>query len=158
MINLKIRKAVQADISQLNAALCKLSEHMGDHHAITDAELGNLLFGTQVQAEVLIAHLNTEIVGAIMYSPFISTAKGGLGLYISDLWVDATMRGQGLGPKLMATAIDHSEFEVKLIRLAVYHDNPKAFETYLTLGFKPDKSSEFLSLHDDNFTNIRGKK
>lgn len=158
MTDITIRHAVQSDSAQINTALHKLSKHMGDHHAITTEELGNLLFQAPAKAEVLIAETGGEIVGCVMYSPFISTTKGGLSLYVSDLWVDETMRGRGLGPQLMAAAVDRSKFDVKTIRLAVYHDNPKAFETYLRLGFKADRSSEFLSLDRNDFKNIRGKK
>ena len=158
MTDLTIRHATQNDIAKVNTALHKLSEHMGDHHAVTALELESLLFQPPAKAEVLIAEAGGEIVGCVMYSPFISTTKGGLGLYVSDLWVDETVRGRGLGPKLMAAAVERSKFDVKMIRLAVYHDNPKAFETYLRLGFKADKSAEFLSLDRSDFTNIRGKK
>ncbi|WP_169544064.1 GNAT family N-acetyltransferase [Sneathiella aquimaris] len=158
MTEIVLRKATEADLTELNSALQQLSEHMGDPHAITDTELGKLLFNDPVQANALVAEKRGEIVGTVMYSPFISTTKGGAGIYISDLWVSAAERGQGLGPKLMSAAADHAGFDVKLIRLAVYHTNPDAFQTYLKLGFKPDETAEFLSLASSDFKNIRGKK
>lgn len=155
MTDIQFRKADKEDASALNDALRKLSHHMGDEHPISEETLSELLFGETKGAEALLAEQGKEFVGIVMFSPFVSTTTGGLGIYVSDLWVDASIRGQGLGPRLLAAAVDHYSVPVKRIRLAVYHDNQDAFKTYLRLGFKAEKHAEYLALDESDFKNIR---
>ncbi len=155
MADLVIRKAEEKDTSRLNAALRELSEYMGDDHPITDETLGRLMFEGHAHSEALLAEREGELVGVCLYAPFISTNLGGLAVYVSDLWVHDSMRGQGLGPKLMSAVVDQWGDQVKFIRLSVYNDNPKAREVYIRLGFKGEPKAEFLQLYAEDFKNIR---
>jgi len=155
MTELSIRKAEEKDVSRLNAALRNLSEYMGDEHPITDDTLKDLMFGGRAHSDALLAERDGELVGVCMFAPFISTNLGGLAVYVSDLWIHESMRGQGLGPKLMAAVVDLWGDEAKFIRLSVYNDNPKARDVYLRLGFKGEAKAEFLQLYAEDFKNIR---
>lgn len=155
MTELVIRKATEKDTTSLNAALRELSEYMGDEHPITDENLKSLMFGERPHSEALLAEKGGELVGVCLFAPFISTNLGGLAVYVSDLWVHESMRGQGLGPKLMAAVVDLWGDEAKFIRLSVYNDNPKARDVYLRLGFKGEAKAEFLQLYAEDFKNIR---
>ena len=59
------------------------------------------------------------------------------GAYVSDLWTAPAARGQGLGARLLASvARDTSKvWQAGFIKLAVYHDNPRAVAFYQRLGF-----------------------
>ncbi|WP_169566385.1 GNAT family N-acetyltransferase [Sneathiella limimaris] len=157
MTNTLIRPAQIEDTPRLNAALRALSEHMGDPHRITDETLEQALFSSPPSARAIIAEQDQEVVGAVLYSPFVSTTKGGIGLYVSDLWVSEKMRRQGLGPKLMDAAVNSETQEIKMIRLAVYDSNPAALKTYLRLGFKAETEAKTMILLREDFSNIRGK-
>ncbi|MCG8490559.1 MAG: GNAT family N-acetyltransferase [Sneathiellales bacterium] len=157
MSDILIRKAEKTDIHAVNNALRKLSEHMSDPHPITDEMLSEAVFGSDGAASILIAEKQGEVMGLTMFSPYVSTNMGGIGIYISDLWVDASLRGQGIGPKLMYEATKQFSSPVKRIKLEVYQDNPKAKETYLRLGFKATERAEYLSLAESDFDNIKGK-
>ncbi len=152
-----IRKAEKGDIPSVNKSLQQLSEHMSDPHPISDLILSEALFGSDGAARVLIAEQESQIVGLVMFSPYVSTTLGGIGIYISDLWVDASLRGQGIGPKLMYAATQQFTSPVKRIKLEVYSDNPEARKTYLRLGFKSTERAQYLSLAESDFDNIRGK-
>ena len=157
MTDIQIRRAEKADIQSVNNALRQLSNHMNDPHPITDQILSEAVFGGHGAAHILIAEKEDRIVGLTMFSPYVSTTLGGVGIYISDLWVDASMRGRGLGPKLMYEATKQFSVPVRRIKLDVYQDNPNARKTYLRLGFKPGERAESLSLAESDFDNIRGK-
>ncbi len=157
MTDIQIRRAEKADIQSVNHALRQLSEHMSDPHPITDQTLSEAVFGEHGAAQILIAEKEDRLVGLTMFSPYVSTTLGGIGIYISDLWVDLSMRGKGLGPRLMYEATKQFPVPVRRIKLEVYQDNTNARETYLRLGFRPGKRAESLSLAESDFDNIRGK-
>lgn len=157
MTDIQIRRAEKADIPSVNNALRQLSEHMNDPHPITDQTLSEAVFDGHGAAQILIAETDGQLVGLTMFSPYVSTTLGGIGIYISDLWVSPSMRGKGLGPKLMHEATKQFSVPVRRIKLEVYQDNPDARETYIRLGFKPGERAESLSLAESDFDNIRGK-
>lgn len=133
----RIRAAEPDDAGALNTALRALSRDLGDAHPTTDTDIARAAFGAQPVCRGLLAEHDGALVGAALYSPFYSTIRAAAGAYVSDLWVDAGMRGQGLGARLLAAVRDRAarDWGAAVIRLAVYHDNPRARAFYEGLGF-----------------------
>lgn len=143
-----IRPAEPADAAAMNAALRALSEGMGDDHAATDTDIARAAFGPQAACQGLVAERGNALVGVVLYSPFYSTVRAAAGAYVSDLWVDAAMRGHGLGARLLAAVRDAAarDWGAGVIRLAVYHDNPRARAFYERLGFVQGAGETCLTL------------
>jgi ribosomal protein S18 acetylase RimI-like enzyme len=97
-----------------------------------------------------------SIVGAAAYSPFFSTVYGGAGVYVSDLWVDAQTRGKRLGQRLLAAVRDEGirMWDARLMRLNVYHDNPKALAFYERIGFVAVSDAQYLTLSGAAFETL----
>lgn len=157
MAEIIIKRAEQGDAARLHQALIRLSADMGDTHA---ASLDTLLrhgFTRTPAFFALLALRGADTVGTLVASPVFSTTRGGAGLYISDLWVAEETRGSGLGPRLLAAALDHApeSWTVTFLKLAVYHDNSDARRFYERLGFKPRRDEAVFDLQGPALDNLR---
>jgi len=148
MTTLVIRTAEPQDVPALNRALAALSADMGDIHRATDQDLLEAGFGVSPAFAALLAESGQELVGVAVFSPLYSTTRGHAGAYVSDLWVASSMRGQQLGPKLLAAVRDHArrDWGAGFIRLGVYAGNGRARAFYDRLGFELLTEATFLTL------------
>ncbi|WP_239520983.1 GNAT family N-acetyltransferase [Pseudooceanicola aestuarii] len=82
-----------------------------------------------------------DLRGLVLYCPAFSTARGGRGIYVSDLWVAAGGRSCGLGRRLLhaalADAAAQSGAPMRFLKLQVYDHTPRARRFYDRLGFVP---------------------
>jgi ribosomal protein S18 acetylase RimI-like enzyme len=157
MDDIIIRRAVASDAVELNRALGQLSADMGDQHRAGDGDIARFCFGPEPVFHALLAvGQNGSIVGASAYSPFFSTVYGGAGVYVSDLWVDAQTRGKRLGQRLLAAVRDEGirMWDARLMRLNVYHDNPKALAFYERIGFVAVSDAQYLTLSGAAFETL----
>jgi len=159
MGNIYIKRAERSDAEMLHEALTLLSKDLGDTHAAGLDDLVRHGFSETPAFFALIASRQAEsrAVGALLASPVFSTARGGAGLYISDLWVAEDARGAGLGQQLLAAAIEHapSAWTVIFLKLSVYHDNPEARRFYERLGFQARENETVFDLQKSALKNLR---
>ncbi|WP_223413090.1 GNAT family N-acetyltransferase [Roseovarius aestuarii] len=94
----------------------------------------------------LLAYESADMFGVLVWSPLFSTTRGGGGLFVSDLWVASSARGQGTGRKLLAHAISDAEDSsgACFVRLAAHRNNPSACSYYAHIGF--DEEADMLSM------------
>lgn len=157
MDDIIIRRAIASDAVDLNRALCQLSADMGDQHRAGDDDIARFCFGPAPVFYALLAEAQDgSIVGTAAYSPFFSTVYGGVGIYVSDLWVGAETRGKRLGQRLLAAVRDEGSrmWDARLMRLNVYHDNPKALAFYERIGFVPVSDAQYLTLSGAAFETL----
>jgi len=95
------------------------------------------------------AEVGDEVQGVVAFSPQLSTYRGAIGVYISDLWVAEAARGQGLGRRLLAAVRDEAAglWGPGYLRLTVYAHNPDARRLYDRLGFT-DRAAEVWMVLD----------
>lgn len=158
MRDISIRRAEAKDAERLNAALSHLSRDIGDDHGATGALLRQAGFGENPVFRALLAEQGGQVVGAALFSPAFSTVMASTGVYVSDLWVSETMRGLGLGRRLLrAVAQDAgSVWNARYLKLAVYDDNPSGRAFYDRLGFAPTEGETTLSLGRAAFDALKG--
>ncbi|GGH41804.1 Ribosomal protein S18 acetylase RimI [Cribrihabitans marinus] len=153
-----IRPAVVADLTAVESALMSLSRDLEDpYRAGTDA-LRQALFGAHPAAWAQIADSAAVPAGIVLFSPVFSTVRGGAGVYVSDLWVDSTERGDGMGPALLQSAAEKAAaiWGARFMRLAVYPDNMRARALYDELGFEPVEAETVMVLAGKAFQQMRG--
>jgi len=139
MADTRIRRATENDaalIVHFIRALAIFEKEAVEHVRITEADVRRDGFGEHQRFEVLIAEVDRKAAGFALFFPNYSTWEGKPGLYIEDIFVDETMRGTGLGRKLIAAVakIAHSRGCAR-IDLAVLNWNP-ARGFYNRLGFR----------------------
>jgi ribosomal protein S18 acetylase RimI-like enzyme len=145
---IRLRLAERADAPRLNAALAQLSAALGDTHRASVAQLAEAGWGATPLFRAQLAEEAGEVVGAAMYSPVFSTALGGPGAYVSDLWVAEAARGQGLGPRLLRAAFADAaqEWGAIFLRLVTGRDNTRARAFYARMGFEEATGDVLLLL------------
>jgi len=132
----------------LQTALEALSSELDDTHRADAETLGAALFGPLPACRALLALSGAAPVGAALFSPVMSTVSGGAGAFVSDIWVSADLRNQGLGPRLLAHAARDAEtlWQARFLWLVSYDDNARALAFYDRLGFRAQKGETRLSL------------
>jgi GNAT superfamily N-acetyltransferase len=105
--SMKVRYATPDDGSPIFSFIPKKSDHDREIGAfsgvpqVTEDKIRNTLFGVAPISSVLFAELSGQEVGFALYGYRYSSFFGQPSVWLDDLYVDAEMRGQGLGAELM---------------------------------------------------------
>lgn len=139
MGKIRIRKATPQDAGQIVRLVRALAEYENqpiDVVRMTEADVLRHGFGEHPYFEVLLAELDSEPVGFALYLHNYSTWEGRPGIYIEDLFVETSARGQGIGRRLLTAiaAIAHRR-DCRRIDLSVLHWNPTR-EFYHRIGLR----------------------
>lgn len=100
---LTLRSATPHDVPLILELIQGLAEYerMRDACVATDAQLRETLFGDRAYAEVVIAEMDHAAAGFALYFHNYSTFLAQPGIYLEDLFVRPTYRGQGVGRALL---------------------------------------------------------
>ncbi len=155
----EIRIAGLADMELLHTALENLSAYLDDRHLATAKDLAAACLGPHPACHGMLAVVDGAAVGAALLSPVFSTSLGGAGVYVSDLWVAAEMRGTGLGRRLLrrAAAFGEERWQTRFVRLTVWTENSGARAFYERLGFRTDSEEMVLNLSGDELQDLTGE-
>src|SRR5580704_14961119 len=98
-----IRIATADDVPLLLRLIRALAvfEKSPDAVVATEADLRQHGFGPEPQFEAILAFLDGEPAGVALFHSRFSTWLGRPGMYLEDLFVTETARGQGVGRRLM---------------------------------------------------------
>ncbi|EDM69810.1 acetyltransferase, GNAT family protein [Roseobacter sp. AzwK-3b] len=136
------------DLMLLDGALRALSADLGDTHKASRACLASALLSEVAPAHGLLAMQGETLCGAALFSPTYSTARGAAGVYVSDLWVDETVRGSGLGRRLLAAVVRRAAqtWRAEWLTLAVYDHSVASRAFYDRLGLVPRTGATVMTL------------
>ncbi|MDG1262758.1 MAG: GNAT family N-acetyltransferase [Flavobacteriales bacterium] len=136
-----IRAGKAEDVPGLLKMIKELAkfEKAEDQVVLTEEQLLKDGFGSQPLFKLLVAEVGAETVGIALYYPRYSTWKGPT-LYLEDLIVKETYRGNGYGTELLLalTKIAHQEHSARL-EWQVLDWNEKAISFYEKMGAVIDK-------------------
>jgi GNAT superfamily N-acetyltransferase len=133
-----VRPAVAGDEAEILRMIVALATFEREPDAVkaTEASLGALLFGAEPKVFAHIAELeNGEAVGLALWFLNFSTWTGRHGLYLEDLFVDATARRMGVARALFgALAREAARRDCARIDWAVLDWNQSAMDFYASIG------------------------
>jgi GNAT superfamily N-acetyltransferase len=149
MASITIRKAIAGDAAEI----ARLANRFG----LLEGEADDLFsaaivlrdgFGPKPAFEVLLAEQDGLAVGYALFDEFYNSEIPGRGIWLSDLFVDLHVRGQGLGKRLMA-AVASEAVARGCVSLwwGVRNSNAKARAFYEALGAKDD-DARILELNE----------
>jgi GNAT superfamily N-acetyltransferase len=131
----------RADPRDRDAVLTLLLAQLRAHHNPTpDAAVARALDGLLEHPErgaVLVATLDGRIVGMAALSTMWTLEHGGPAVWLDELYVEPSRRGQGIGRALLAAACDVArEYGGRTIDLEVDADHAHAAHLYAREGFQ----------------------
>lgn len=133
----RVRAATRADAPLLLSLIKELADYERLAHEVeaSEARITETLFGAQPVAEAVICEVDKEPVGCAVFFPTYSTFLARAGIYLEDLYVRPSHRGQGYG-RLMLRHLARLVREREGARLewSVLHWNRDAIRFYETLG------------------------
>jgi GNAT superfamily N-acetyltransferase len=100
-----IRPARAQDVALLLELFGELAEYEHLEHELraTEEQLGAALFGPRPAAEALIAERDSQALGYALFFPTFSSFLASTGVWLEDLFVRPSNRGEGVGTALLAT-------------------------------------------------------
>jgi len=155
-----IRRAEPADAEAIIALIDALSAFVQDPPTrLTADDIRRDGFGPDAWFQCFLADQDGRTVGyAITYFGF-STDHGGRGLHLADLYVDASLRGSGLGRALMAAAARHGlERDALWLVWDVWVKNHSAEAFYKAIGAKRYDDVFAMTLKGDALEALAGEQ
>lgn len=135
-----IRSAGPADAARIHALMLGLADHQGETPGLlaTPASLESALGGEAPRIGCLLAEVDGREVGYLSWTQPYGIWRGGDYLNLDDIFVDDSVRGQGVGEALMRR---FAEIAISLdlpARWEVKTDNLAARRFYDRLGADQD--------------------
>ena len=137
---LNLRPAVVSDVPTILRFIRELAEFEKLLHEVeaTEEKLRLTLFGADARAEVIIAEQDGAAEGFALYFTSYSTFLAKNGIYLEDLYVSPSSRGQGIGTALLRRlaqiALDRGAGRLEW---SVLDWNEKAIALYRKMGATP---------------------
>ncbi len=135
--NYTIRKATADDIDRMAGLLHELFSIEKDFALDKDKQIRGLTILLRCSTAALwVAEQDGEVIGMISAQMNISTAEGAFSALLEDLIVTETRRKQGIGTKLLQTAVSWAEFKgAKRVQLLADKRNQPAIDFYKKEGW-----------------------
>jgi ribosomal protein S18 acetylase RimI-like enzyme len=104
-------------------------------------------FGTNPAFQGLVASRGNEVLGYALYAREYNTDTGSPNLYLHDLFVSASYRGQGVGKALMKRLVDICRGAGgTAINWHVWHTNESAIKFYERIGARSCETIRLMRL------------
>lgn len=132
-----IRDARPDDLADILDMIRGLAEYerMADEVVFVDEEVRAHLFGPNPPAHVVIAEVDGAVAGMALWFRTFSTFLGKPGVWLEDLYVRPTFRGQGVGGTLLRHLRSLTDGRVEW---NVLDWNTDAIAVYDAIGARPD--------------------
>lgn len=154
-----IRKANPDDTKFIFSLIKELAiyEKLSDQVVVDEHSLRKSLFpnGDSKVAHVLIAELNGQPSAYALYFYSFSTFLGKPGIYLEDLYVKESLRGQGIGKKLLLEVIKVAKEEgLGRVEWSCLDWNTPSIKFYESLGAKSMNDWSMYRLTEEQFDDL----
>lgn len=148
------REATASDFVAVLDLASQLAHHIEqDSPRLTVAQFERYYVSSDAPMHLLLALLNGRVVGMIAWTLTHELYSGDVRVYISDVSVDRSARGQGVGAALMARVTDWARLHhASKLGWEVWHRNfgAKAFYEKLGASIDGEAISYVLRIQDES--------
>jgi GNAT superfamily N-acetyltransferase len=137
MTHFTLRDAIPSDVPDVLRMVRGLAEyeHLLHEVIMTEADLYNALFSPQPRAYAVLAHTGGTAIGLALWYYTFSTFRGRPDIFLEDLFVEPTHRGQGIGLALLRHLAQRAVAEnCRRIEWRVLNWNAPSIAFYASLG------------------------
>jgi GNAT superfamily N-acetyltransferase len=140
MTDLQIEPATEGDVPLILSLIKALAEYerLADEVVATEAMVRESFFGAAPHAQAVIARIDGEAVGFMIWFSTYSTFLSRPGIYLEDLFVLPVWRGKGIGKALLRhLARIAADRGCGRIEWSVLDWNETAIRFYRSIGARP---------------------
>ncbi|PWL18467.1 GNAT family N-acetyltransferase [Falsochrobactrum shanghaiense] len=155
--DIAVRPGELADAERIHAAIHAMGAGLGAAGKIssTVADFRRYGFGPHAAFTSLIAEIDGNFAGLVLFFPIFSTWLGRPGVYVQDLYVDEAFRGRGIGEQLLRHVASWSMARGGVyLRLAVDRENVAAQRFYEKLGIGWIEADRDHGAYGDDFARL----
>ncbi len=129
--NVLIRSAKENDIPALLNLTSAFSKAMGGaENPMTAERVKENFLDPKSGLDVLVAELNSQVVGYVLHHVSFETMEGAKGRYISDLFVSPDVRKSGIGTKLISAVAETCQAEGGAYLWWIAKGNTKSLQSF----------------------------
>ena len=154
---IQIRSATSSDVKEIIRMMRDFAdfEKLSDSFKVTEKTLADAMFGRDGFVEGLIAEDGSRPVGYMLFYPYFASFSGQTGLYLEDVYIEQSYRGQGIGEamlrRLARTARDRG---CERIDFQVLDWNTPAVRFYQKLGAVRNDDERHFKFAGDAFEKL----
>lgn len=149
---LTIRQASPEDAAEMHALICGLAvyERLDEVNLSTVESLRQELAAEDGELEAILAEVDGDVVGLVTFFRTYSTFAARRGIYLEDIFIAQSHRGQGIGSELMHAlgrlAVERGYGRIEWTTLLW---NTSAIEFFESLGAAPSDAWTTFRLHGE---------
>jgi len=155
-----LRSAHRDDVDAIHDMIKGLARSTGQLDRVGSSP-GDFLrygFGDDPLFEAVLAEKDGHPVGLVLFYFTFSTWLGEPGVYVSDIFVDPSLRGSGLGRRLLAAAATRGQQrEATHLRLIVEASNLPAQSFYERVGMGHRTSEQTWHIGGEAYRQLAGE-
>ena len=155
MTDIQLRPARRQDAAVVYGLLKRLARSLGKEKDFNGSvkAIETYGFDTNPAFEVIIAWQGQTPVGFVLFFFEFSSWRGLPGVYLQDLFVASAVRGQGLGQRLVHSAVERGkQQQANYLRLCVHAGNDAGLKFYREMGFRVVSDESILMLDGKAFS------
>ena len=155
-----IRAATAADAVAVHTLITKLAKSIPSPQQLRSSsdDLARAMSGTHPAIHALIAERKQQAMGVLVYFMTFSTWYGTPGVYVQDIYVRKSARGEALGRRLLAAVSKlGADQGADHLRLSVERDNAAAQAFYERLGLTRADHERIYMIEGDAFNKLKAR-
>jgi GNAT superfamily N-acetyltransferase len=144
-LNVRLIRVYSSEMDALKEYIEALYRHDEDYDSMVNIEEGvKSLLRNENLANAYFIHTGDERVGYVILTRYHSVEKGGLTMYIDELYVEEHKRRHGIGRKIMDEILDIARTAgARTLWAQTETYNDAAQEFFLSRGFRPNSYLNF---------------